>query len=137
MKAALNLMTHSSLLSTLLAAESTGVRCIHRTPVQLNSMLIHIAVTYCGKVFPTSSLPSTGVLTHYIQSVGVVDGSKSVLHQAGVVSLVRWNHALHDQGPVLEAHLSPRYRITVVRLADMKELAVKENKKKEMLLCTS
>lgn len=28
------------------------------------------------------------LLTHYVQGVGVVDGSKLVLHQAGVVALV-------------------------------------------------
>lgn len=50
------------------------------------------------------------VLTHYIQGVGVVDGSKLILHQTGVVALVRWHHTLHDQGPVLAAHLGTRGR---------------------------
>lgn len=48
------------------------------------------------------------VLTHYVQGVRVVDGSKLVLHQTGVVALVRRHHALHDQGPVLAAHLVTR-----------------------------
>lgn len=50
------------------------------------------------------------VLTHYIQGVGVVDGSKLILHQTGVVSLVRRHHAFHDQGPVLATHLGTRSR---------------------------
>lgn len=45
------------------------------------------------------------VLTHYIQGVGMVDGSKLVLHQTGVVAFVGRHHALHDQGPVLATHL--------------------------------
>ncbi len=28
------------------------------------------------------------VLTHYVQGVGVVDGSKLILHQTGVVALI-------------------------------------------------
>ena len=48
------------------------------------------------------------VLTHYVQGVGVVDASVLVLHQTGVVSLVRRHHALHDQGPVLATHLGRR-----------------------------
>lgn len=47
-------------------------------------------------------------LTYYVQGVGVVDGSVLVLHHAGVVALVRRHHALHDQGPVLAAHLDEK-----------------------------
>lgn len=50
------------------------------------------------------------VLTHYVQGVRVVDGSELVLHQTGVVALVRRHHALHDQGPVLATHLGTRGR---------------------------
>lgn len=45
------------------------------------------------------------VLTHYIQGVRVVDGSKLILHQASVVALVRRHHTLHDQGPMLVTDL--------------------------------
>lgn len=45
------------------------------------------------------------VLTHYIQGVRVVDGSKLIFHQAGVVALVWWHHTLHDEGPMLVTDL--------------------------------
>lgn len=48
------------------------------------------------------------LLTDYVQGVRVVDGSKLVLHHAGVVALVRRHHALHDQGPVLAPHLGTK-----------------------------
>lgn len=37
--------------------------------------------------------------------VGVIDGSVLVFHYARVISLVRWDHALHDEAPVLVADL--------------------------------
>lgn len=48
------------------------------------------------------------VLTDHVQGVGVIDGSKLVLHYAGVVALVRRHHALHDEGPVLASHLGTK-----------------------------
>lgn len=60
----------------------------------------------------------------------MVDGSKLVLYQTGVVSLVRRHHALHDQGPVLQAHLLMRYRKVEFGLADMKELVLEGNNEK-------
>lgn len=56
------------------------------------------------------------LLTHYVQGVGVVDGSKLVLHQTGVVALVRRHHAFHDQGPVLATHLNTRGKGLLLRV---------------------
>lgn len=44
-------------------------------------------------------------LTDDIQVVGVIDGPVLVLHHAGVIAFVGWNHALHDEAPMLVSYL--------------------------------
>lgn len=52
--------------------------------------------------FPTlteSCHLSLGLLTHNIKLVGVVDAAILVLHDAGVVALVRGHHRVHYDAP--------------------------------------
>lgn len=84
----------------------------------------------------------------------MVDGSILVLYQAGVVALIRRHHALHDQGPVLGAHLDTGGRgfwlqaktqtlcrgnapqellVTLKHDKDHKELVLNEEDEKKMI----
>lgn len=45
------------------------------------------------------------LLTNNVKMVSVVDGSILVFHYARIISLVRRDHALHDETPVLVADL--------------------------------
>lgn len=44
-------------------------------------------------------------LTHDIEVVGVIDGPVLILHHAGVISFVGWDHAFHNEAPVLVSYL--------------------------------
>ena len=45
------------------------------------------------------------LLTNNVEMVRVIDGSILVFHYARIISFVRWDHALHDETPVLVADL--------------------------------
>lgn len=92
--------------------------CNQGTPGQLNSVHTHTHI-HTHPAFLSASQVNTvdrvcvlcSVLTHYIQGVRVVDGSKLILHQASVVALVRRHHTLHDQGPMLVTDLCLKKKI--------------------------
>lgn len=79
----------------------------------LTCTCVHAAAGWCNSVHTGALLKRyicVLVLTDHVQGVGVIDGSKLVLHYAGVVALVRRHHALHDEGPVLASHLGTKRR---------------------------
>lgn len=49
----------------------------------------------CGR----SKIAQIGILTNYIQQVGVFETPVFILHHTGVVPFIRWNHWLHYESP--------------------------------------
>ncbi len=134
----LKLLTHATLASHTWQ-HSLTCTCIQSAPGRSNTThtQTHKHYSHCENSFhwpPPPSVPLLHlcyphrctlslcvcvlcmVLTHYVQGVGVVDGSKLVLHQTGVISLVWRHHAFHDQGPVLATHLGRRGRGFLLRV---------------------
>lgn len=67
--------------------------------------------------------PPAPALTHNIQLVGVVDAAILVLHDAGVVALIRWHHRVHDDAPGCLADLGG-HRASYLQPAEPQALLV-------------